>query len=111
MSFSGLAHALRILLVPICLVQVITALGADKGRLISLGDAAYSRREYDSAINYYEAAASKVPDAVTLYKLGNAHYRLKHTGEAMLYYERALLKQPGFAAAAKNVRIIQQQVE
>jgi tetratricopeptide (TPR) repeat protein len=111
MSFSGLARALRILLLPICLLQVVTASGADKERLISLGDAAYRHRAYDSAINYYEAAVGKAADAVTLYKLGNAHYRLKHTGEAVLYYERALLRQPGFAAAAKNVRTIQQQVE
>src|ERR1043165_2628597 len=108
MSFTALLRVLRILLLSFCLFQVIVAWGNDQERLTLLGDAAYNRKAFDSAVNYYElAAAGKSPDAAVLYKLGNAHYRLKHIGEAMLAYERALLRQPGFAAAARNANVIQ----
>lgn len=104
-------HALRILLLLLCLGQVKNASGNGSERLILLGDAAYSRKAFDSAITYYgQAASDKSADATALYKLGNAHYRLKHTGEAVLAYERALAKEPGFTAAAKNVELIQQQI-
>lgn len=78
---------------------------------VNLGDAAYQRKSYDSAINYYSrAAAEKDAAASVFFKLGNAHYRLRHIGEAMLAYERALLRQPAFPAAAQNAALIQKQV-
>jgi tetratricopeptide (TPR) repeat protein len=112
MKFPALPVALRSLLLIICLGQASIVCAVDKQRMLQLGDAAYARKAFDSAISYYEQAvnAEKVPDAVALYKLGNAHYRLKHIGEAVLSYERALLRQPGFPAAARNLSIIQQQV-
>jgi tetratricopeptide (TPR) repeat protein len=111
MKFSLLSHTLRILLLPVCLGLAYNASGSDKDQLIRLGDAAYQRRSYDSAVSYYQQAASdKSQDAVALYKLGNAHYRLRHIGEAVLSYGKALKQRPGFAAAEKNIRVIQQQV-
>lgn len=78
---------------------------------IALGDAAYQRKSYDSAVSYYkQASLVKQAPAVVFFKLGNAHYRLRHVGEAMLAYERALLRQPAFPAAAHNAQLIQKQV-
>jgi tetratricopeptide (TPR) repeat protein len=111
MKSSLLWQTLRLLLLPFCLGLALNASGSNKEQLIRLGDGAYQRRAYDSAVFYYEqAAAGKSPDAVALYKLGNAHYRLRHIGEAMLSYGKALKQRPGFAAAEKNIRVIQQQV-
>jgi tetratricopeptide (TPR) repeat protein len=113
MSAWPLPYFLRISLLSIFVFAAINAQAIDESsRMIQLGDAAYSRRAFDSAINYYEQATTSKPSrAEALYKLGNAHYRLKHLGEAVLSYERALLAQPGFAAPARNVRVIQQQIE
>lgn len=110
MTLPAWPSVLRIILFSVCLLGAKCSQADDKDRLAVLGDAAYARKAYDSSIYYYEQAGGKFPDAVILYKLGNAHYRLRHVGEAVLCYERALLRQPGFAAAAKNVRAIQQQV-
>jgi tetratricopeptide (TPR) repeat protein len=110
MTLPAWPNALRIVLLAICLFGTNSSRADDKNHLILLGDAAYARKAYDSSIYYYEQVAGKGQDAIVLYKLGNAHYRLRHIGEAVLSYERALLKQPGFAAAANNVRAIQQQV-
>ncbi len=105
-------HSLRGFFV-FCSVLLTLRASADVNheRLLQLGDAAYMRKAYDSAVSYYEQAASgKTPNAVALYKLGNAHYRLRHIGEAVLSYERALLYRPGFGPAARNARVIQAQV-
>jgi tetratricopeptide (TPR) repeat protein len=111
MSSPYLKNVLRILLLLLCQTHITLSLANGKEQLIALGDAAYGRKAYDSAISYYEqVTAGKSADATTLYKLGNAHYRLKHTGEAVLAYERALLRAPGFAPASRNVNVIQQQV-
>jgi tetratricopeptide (TPR) repeat protein len=80
--------------------------------LVRLGDSAYARKSYDSAVYYYSrASATAKPDAIALYKLGNAHFRLNHTGEAALAYERALKRRPGFADAAENLDIIQRAIQ
>ena len=102
----------RIFLLIAGFLTALSARAAGNDQAMALGDAAYARKAYDSAISYYGmAAGTAAPDPVALFKLGNAHYRLKHFGEAVLAYERALQRRPGFAAAAKNVRIIQQQVD
>jgi hypothetical protein len=83
-----------------------------KDTFTRLGDSAYARKLFDSAIYYYQqATASARPDPVALYKLGNAHFRLHQTGEAVLAYERALKRRPGFAAAAENLEIIQRNIQ
>lgn len=111
MSAPALLRVVRIFLLSLFTCLAAIAGAKDDATFLARGDAAYTRKAYDSAILYYEEAASgKTPDPTALYKLGNAHYRLRHLGEAMLCYERALLRQPGFSAAARNVRVIQQQV-
>jgi tetratricopeptide (TPR) repeat protein len=110
MTLRAWPNVPRIVLLLVALLEVTNSWANNRDQLISLGDAAYVRKAYDSSIYYYEQAGGKSPDAVTLSKLGNAHYRLHHMGEAVLSYERALAQQPGFAAASKNVRVIQQQV-
>ncbi len=111
MNLLSLKKASRTLLLVCCLGFALRASGNDAGRFLRLGDAAYTRRAFDSAVTYYgQAASGTMPDAVALVKLGNAHYRLRHIGEAMLCYERALMRRPGFAVAAGNARAIQRQV-
>ncbi|MBS1616120.1 MAG: tetratricopeptide repeat protein [Bacteroidetes bacterium] len=108
---SYLSSRLRFLVLAGSLLLISGSLWATGSNLERLGDAAYQRRNYDSAINYFSrAAADKSAPAAVLYKLGNAHYRLHHVAEAMLAYERALLRQPAFPAAAHNATLIQKQV-
>lgn len=73
-----------------------------------IGDSAYSRKLYDSALNSYRQALkveSRSP--ILFYKLGNAHYRLGQTGDAVFNFEKALQIQPDFSPASENLRIIQ----
>lgn len=103
-------NKLRSLLLVLCLC-VAGAAHAAGSKAEALGDAAYQRKAYDSAIDYYSrAATAQQAPAEVFFKLGNAHYRLRHVGEAMLAYEKALLRQPAFPAAARNAQIIQEQV-
>jgi tetratricopeptide (TPR) repeat protein len=109
MKFLSTMKAWQILLLACCFAG--SQAWAAGSQLVALGDAAYQRKAYDSAVHYNNrAAADKQASATVFYKLGNAHYRLRHVGEAMLAYERALLRQPAFPAAAKNAQLIQKQV-
>lgn len=85
---------------------------SDPTKFEQLGDRAYSRQQYDSAVVYYQDALhTDNSSAVNWFKLGNAQYRMQHFGEAVLAYERCLERRPGFAAAAKNVAFIQRQIQ
>lgn len=76
---------------------------------IRIGDSAYVHKLYDSALTAYRSALNQDANSAQLhFKLGNTHYRLGQTGDAVFSYERALHIQPGFAPAAENLRIIQQ---
>lgn len=77
-----------------------------------LGDQAYLRQKFDSAINYYQdAIRAENTNALYWYKLGNAHYRMHHIGEAVLAYERCLERSPSFDAAASNITHIQRNIQ
>lgn len=73
-----------------------------------IGDSAYSKQLFDSALSSYRQAAKEEPvSSELLYKLGNTYYRLGQTGDAVLSFEKALRIQPDFSPASENLRIIQ----
>lgn len=72
---------------------------------------AYTKGEYQHAVDLYEQALSSEGEAAELYyNLGNAYYKTDNIGKAILNYERALLLSPNFVDARFNLEITQQRV-
>ena len=71
----------------------------------------YQKKQYDSAILYYQQmAASKPGNAPLYYNLGNAFYRSNKVGAAVLNFERALSIDPNFTAASDNLMLTQSRI-
>ncbi len=75
---------------------------------VALGDRAYARKSWDSAVTSYSRAAAGGGGAIAFFKLGNAEYRRHHTSDAVLAWCRALKAQPGFVPAQQNLRTVQE---
>ena len=69
------------------------------------GDSAYINKEYDQAIEIYEALLQQGESGEVYYNLGNAYFKQDELGRAILNYERALLLQPGNADISANLDI------
>lgn len=61
----------------------------------TMGDSAYMKSDYLSAIQVYESLLSEGEAADLYYNLGNSYYKSGEIGKAILNYERALLLEPG----------------
>ena len=62
---------------------------------IELGDSAYSKGDYPTAIAVYEGVLAKGEEAAELYyNLGNAYFKSDEIAKAIINYERALLLDP-----------------
>lgn len=60
------------------------------------GNAAYTNRNYDTALTAYQRAQAEAPGmAAPVYNSGNAHYRLREFDLALEQYQRALLNADG----------------
>ncbi len=75
---------------------------------ISFQDAssAYSKGEYDLAIQGFEALAQEGVSAPLLYNLGNSYAQNGQIGKAILNYERALRLTPGDSDIRGNLELI-----
>lgn len=57
-------------------------------------DSAYSKENYDEALNIYSALNEEEENSTLYYNIGNCHYRKGEIAKAILNYERALLLNP-----------------
>lgn len=61
----------------------------------TVGDSAYAKNDYASAIQIYEGLLQQGESADLYYNLGNSYYKADNIAKAILNYERALLLKPG----------------
>lgn len=79
------------LLPVVCCLLPMASLAQNEKALISKGNAAYEKMEYDKAITNYQQAILKGPANPTAeYNLGNALYKSKKTEEAVQAFDEAL---------------------
>ncbi len=72
----------------------------------AMGDSAYIRNDFTSAIQIYEYILKTKGEAVDLYyNLGNSYYKAGNMAKAILNYERALLLKPGDSDIRSNLEI------
>lgn len=60
----------------------------------ALGDSAYAKGDFATAIDVYEHVLQEGESASVYYNLGNAYYKVDDIARAILNYERALLLEP-----------------
>ncbi len=71
----------------------------------------YLKKQYDSAVIYFEKIAKNNPkNAEVYYNLGNSYYRLNKIAPAVLNYERALHINPSYQDAKDNLSITQARI-
>lgn len=71
----------------------------------------YAQKNYDAAIQQYEAVLQTQGRSAELYyNLGNAYYRAGDIAQAILNYNRALLLEPNYDDAAFNLQIAQKKL-
>ena len=76
------------------------------------GDNAYSKGDYEKAIDTYEAIIAEKGSSVQLYyNLGNAYFRNNMLGKAILNYERALLIAPTDEDTKANLEFAQSRMK
>lgn len=101
-----MARLLKSLLIIIALLPL--AARANNLRVWEKAHALYRQKNYDSALFYYQKAATLYPgNADVCYNLGNTYYRLHRMGPAVLYYKKALLHNPSFREAKDNLLLAQ----
>ena len=71
----------------------------------AMGDSAYMRNDYATAIQIYEDLLEQGEAAELYYNLGNSYFKTDDIARAILNYERALLLQPGNADIRANLEI------
>ena len=74
--------------------------------ILANADSLYLKKEYYSAIKYYEESLKK--DGLSsdvYYNLGNAYYRSNMLGKSILNYERALRLDPENSDAKFNLEL------
>jgi len=71
--------------------------------------AAYSRGEYQTAIQKFEALARDGMSAPLLYNLGNSYAQDGQSGRAILNYERALRLNPGDSDTIGNLELVRKE--
>lgn len=73
------------------------------------GNEAFSRSEWQSALEAYRAIESEgLQSADLYYNMGNACFKMGETGYAILYFEKALKIDPSHPDAANNLAIASQ---
>ena len=72
---------------------------------------AYTKGQYQTAIEQYEALLAEGNQSTELYyNLGNAYYKTQEVGKAILNLERALLLNPTDADAQYNLSVLNEQL-
>ena len=85
----------RIVLISCFFLLLHSLYASDVQQQFQMANEAYSAKQYDQAIEAYEAIAQEAFKSDELfYNLGNCYYHKKQIGKAILNYERALLIAP-----------------
>lgn len=71
----------------------------------AMGDSAYVKGDYPTAIQVYESLLQQGEAAELYYNLGNSYYKTDNIAKAILNYERALLLSPGNGDIRANLEI------
>ncbi len=79
--------------------------------IFKLGNEAYSKGNYDSAIFYYESIINADFESASLYyNLGNAYYKMKYLPNTILCYEKSKKLKPDDSDNAFNLQLANQQI-
>ncbi|MBD3321028.1 MAG: tetratricopeptide repeat protein [Chitinivibrionales bacterium] len=96
------AHHILIIIVLLCAVNVPAA---PVEQWLQKANAFYEKKNYDSAVVYYEKIIdSGIRNSDIYYNLGNAYYRQRRLGEAILCYEKAHKLSPGDRDIIANIK-------
>jgi tetratricopeptide (TPR) repeat protein len=103
---AGLAGALLLLAAPVLAVQ--SEDGDDQALLAdadyAAGRAALKAGEFTAALNRYQAALKRFPDAADLHnELGFTHRKLRQMDKAFEHYQRALALKPEHRGAHEYI--------
>lgn len=79
--------------------------------LYTLGNDAYIRQAFDTALMHYGSIIESGLESPDLYyNMGNAHYKLGQIPSAILYYEKALMLNPSNQDYTYNLQLANQQI-
>lgn len=96
----------------ILLFWAFAAMAQSPKNLMSQGNMAYQKGDFEAAAKAYNAIIDAgYRNAEVFYNLGNAYYRQDEFGLAILNYERALNLKPGFRDAKENLDLANSKIE
>lgn len=79
--------------------------------LYTLGNDAYIRQAFDTALMHYGTIVeSGLESADLYYNMGNAHYKMGQIPSAILYFEKAILLNPSNADYTYNLNLANNQI-
>ncbi len=94
------------------LAFALTAAAQTPQQLMQLGNDAYSKADFATAVRQYQAVLDAGYQSADLYyNLGNAYFRQEEYGLAILNYERALRLKPNFTDARQNLDLANTKTE
>ena len=98
-------------LVSLCCLS-IQLNGQTPGERMRAANDAFQSKQYQSAVEMYEALRGEgLSSAVLYYNLGNSYYRLGALAPAILNYERALLLRPRDRDTRHNLEVARAQLQ
>ena len=102
----------RSLVFSLYLFVLIAVTAQTPQQLMQQGNDAYSKGDYATAVDAYNAIYDAGQHSADLYyNLGNAYYRQEELGLAILNYERALRINPHFKDARQNLELAYSKTE
>ena len=93
------------------LAMLLTVPASVAATEVRQADSAYNKKDFQSALCHYQAAAQK--DGVSsdlYYNMGNTYYRLNDLGHAVLNYRRALALDPSNEEARLNLEFVRTKI-
>ncbi len=95
-----------VLLLGVLFPSVFSAQNAYVDSLMKAGNAAYTAKNFEKALDNYEKILDEGYESNALYyNLGNSYYKIGALGKAILNYERALKLNPSDEDARYNLKI------